>query len=342
MVNQDKEALLKILQLNSNCVPVGDIRVKTRCILCGDSLKDANKKRLYIVCDPYDKDAVKYICFNCGEYGMLTGDMLAQIIGDDYEAIQLLKRINKTATMDSGNNKINKYKNNREIQLSVPVPKKQINTINKIKYINNRIGYAIPIEDYQKLKFVFNISEFIIENSIPVSDTDRNLLPLYDRDYIGFLSVKNEYLVLRDITGKNKRRYVKYNLFHMSSNAHSFYTVQNQVDTITTEPIEIVAAEGPVDILSIIYNIYGGIKPNIVFMSTNHGAFYNPLLYYINKGLVGSNVYINIYKDSDSIMNYELLKKQMQIYTKHFRVYGNSIGKDFGVPPDKFNREIVL
>ena len=48
MANQDKEQFLSALQRSSYCQPVGDIRVKTRCCLCGDSKKDMNKKRLYI------------------------------------------------------------------------------------------------------------------------------------------------------------------------------------------------------------------------------------------------------------------------------------------------------
>ena len=38
-------------------------------------------------------------------------------------------------------------------------------------------------------------------------------------------------------------------------------------------------------------------------------------------------------------MDYNLLKRQMKIYTKNFKVFYNSIGKDFGVPKDKFNIE---
>ena len=118
----------------------------------------------------------------------------------------------------------------------------------------------------------------------------------------------------------------------MDSNAHSFYTISNGINTITQQDIRIIAAEGPFDIMSITYNMYGGILPDCLLMSTNHGAFYNPLLYYINKGLVGSNVFIDIYRDSDSIMDYQLLKNQMKIYTRNFSVYRNALGKDFGVP----------
>ena len=70
-MNNDKAELLEILQHNRECTPVGAIRAKTRCMLCGDSKRDLNKKRFYIICDPMTQDAVKYICFNCGEYGIL-------------------------------------------------------------------------------------------------------------------------------------------------------------------------------------------------------------------------------------------------------------------------------
>lgn len=340
-MNTDKQNFLIQLQSNRIFDPVGDVRVKTRCILCGDSKKDMNKKRLYILCDPYDNDVVTYICFNCGEYGMLTVDMLNEITGDDTDLSNLLRRINRLATFDSKNTKVNKYKNNRVIPVTIPTPKKIPSTLNKIKYLNNRIGYPIPVEDYQKLKLIFDMREFLEINHISVPKKYEFLIPQFTSDYIGFLSVKNEYVILRDITGKHKEkyRYVKYNLFGIQSNAHAFYTITNSVNTISQKPIHIIMAEGPIDILSIVYNMYNGIKPDNVFISTNNGTFYHPAMYYINKGLVGSNIFIDIYRDSDSIMNYRLLKKQVQIFTKNFRVYRNAIGKDFGVPKDKYELE---
>ena len=340
MPNNDKSELLGALQRSQYCQPVGEIRVKTRCVLCGDSQKDPNKKRLYIICDPNDpSEAVKYICFNCGEYGELTPEMLSMIIGEDYELIQLLKRINRFSHNDSGTLRVNKYRNNREINVVIPPPRKTQTIVKKIRYLNRRIGYPIPIEDYQNLKLVFNVSEFLEANKIMIQSKYKPFLPIYDRDYIGFLSVKNEYIVLRDITGNNEFRYVKFNIFGMESNAHSFYTIKNGVNTLSQNPIKIIAAEGPFDILSIVYNIYGGIIPDCIFMSTNHGAFYNPLLYYINKGIVGSNVFLEIYKDADSIMDYNLLRNQIKVYTKNYKVFRNAIGKDFGVPKSDFEIE---
>jgi hypothetical protein len=269
--------------------------------------------------------------------------MLSLILGSDSEEeSRLLRRINKAAKQESGSSRVNKYRGSKTIDVVIPPPRKIDNTIRKIKYMNKRIGFVVPLEDYGKFKLVFSIKEFLRINNIPIASKYERVIDLYERDYIGWLSVKNEYLILRDITGKNKYRYVKYNLFGIQSNAHSFFTVQNGINTISQNPIRFVVAEGPFDIMSIVYNIFGGIQADHIFMSTNHGAFLNPLLYYINKGLVGSNIYIDIYRDSDSIMDYSLLKNQMKIYTKNFRVYQNSIGKDFGVPKGEFEIERVL
>lgn len=338
-MNKDKEEFINRLRHIREFADVSAIRVKTQCRLCGDSKKDPNKKRFYILCDPIDSEPVKYICFNCGAYGMLTADILAEIIGPDAEEIPLLKRINKTSLHDSETARVNKYRNDRVIPVIISPPRKTDSTVQKIRYLNSRIGYNIPVEDYNQLKLVFSIAEFLQVNKISVIEKFKNLIPLYDRDYIGWLSVKNEYLLLRDITGKNKYRYVKYNIFGMEDNAHSFYTISNGVNTISQENIDIVVAEGPFDILSVVYNLYGGIKKDCVFMSTNHGQFYHPLLYYFNKGLVGSNIYLDIYRDSDSIVDYGVLQNQIKIYTKNYRVFRNRIGKDFGVPKNEFEIE---
>jgi hypothetical protein len=265
--------------------------------------------------------------------------MLEAIVGDDPELSQQLKRINRLAMNDSGTMRVNKYKKNKEIKVVIPPPLATKDTIRKIKYINSRIGYPIPVEDYSKLKLIFNVSEFLSINNIPIRSKYKDIISLYDKDYIGFLSTDNEYIILRDITGKNKIRYIKYNIFGIESGGHSFYNISNAINTIGTEPITIVAAEGPFDILSIAYNMYGGIKSNYVFISVNHGAFLDPILYYLNKGLVGSNIYIEIYRDSDSIMNYKSLKDSLRIYTKNYKVFVNGIGKDFGVPKDKYTIE---
>lgn len=343
-MNHDKLYFLEGLTSFREFEKVGEIRVKTRCMLCGDSKKDPNKKRFYILCDPADNGFVQYICFNCGESGVLSPDMLGQIIGDNNEMMMLLRRINRCASFDSNNTKVNKYKNDRVIQVEIPTPKKTAETIRKIRYLNNRIGYPIPIEDYPKLKFVFDLGEFLWMNKIPVPKRYQGLIEQFRTDYVGMLSTKNEYVILRDITGKHtdKFRYVKYNLYGMESNAYSFYTISNTVNTISSDPIRIVAAEGPIDILSIVYNIYDGIRPDMVLLSTNNGTFYTPLMYHINKGLVGSNIYVDIYRDADSIINYTKLKKQIQPYTRNFTVYRNAIGKDFGVPKDKFQIEQEL
>ena len=341
MIVSDKKELLNILLRSKQCIPVGDIRVRTRCVLCGDSKRDPNKKRLYIKCDPSNpSEPILYNCFNCNESGILNVDMLEMILGGiDSDEIELLKRINKSASRDSGNIRVNKYKLSRSMSLKLPPARRSNSTINKIRYLNRRLGCIIPLVDYPRLKLIFSLKELLEINQLDLSEKYRPFLDLYEQDYIGWLSVNNEFIILRDITGKNKFRYIKINLFGTENNAHSFYTISNSINTLSRNPIKIVVTEGPFDILSVVYNIYGMIIPDCVFMSVNHGSFLNPILYYLNKGLVGSNVYIEIYRDSDSKLDYQLLKKQLRIYTKNFSVFRNSMGKDFGVPKNEFEIE---
>ncbi len=341
-MDSDKEELFSILRNHRGCHDVGDGRIRTRCILCGDSKKDPHKMRLNIKCDPHNPtEPVMFICFNCGESGILTTDMLAAILGGENELeMELLRRINKTARRSDKGLRVNKYKGSKVRQVIIPPPRKQMNTVRKIQYMNKRIGVTIPLEDYQKLKLIFSLQEFLVTNQLGLNPKYEYIANKLENDYLGWLSVDNEYIIFRDITGNHKERYVKYKIDKLvDSNIHSFYGISNQVNVISQNPIHIIATEGPFDILSVVYNMYGKIVPDCIFLSVNHGLFLTPILYYLNKGIVGSNIYIDIYRDSDSVVNYTELKNDLKIYTRNFTVYRNVIGKDFGVPKDQYQIE---
>lgn len=346
-MNSQKASLIHKLQQMPNCVPVGDTRIHTRCVLCGDSSTNLNKKRLYIKCDPMDTEPVEYICFNCGESGILTKDMLHLIcenyIGDDLlnGMIQLLKKINKDSFHSKGNTRSNKYNKRSAIKLELPPVRKTENSIRKLKYLTRRLGTKEPINHLDQIRVITDLYETLELNGIYYKNS---LLDTYNKDYIGFASVQNEYIILRDITNSHQQRHVKYNIFGLHENTHSFYTIGNTVNTITMSPIHIILAEGVFDILSVAFNVIGEIPINYVFSSVSMGTFYNPLLFYFNKGIVGENIFIEIYKDNDSKIDYQALKNKIKPYTKHFKVFYNSYPnqKDFGVPSNRIQVDQFL
>ena len=336
----DKMGLYKYLANLPNVEESTDWWLYTRCVLCGDSKKNANKKRLCIHCDPTNPtDGVGYICFNCNATGILTRDMLDEIAdGKSGEWSQTLRKINKQAAINSGGSaKSNKYKNSdRVMKVVYPPLKTSQYQINKYKYLTSRIGVMIPPEDFQSLKVVWSLRDFIAENGLNFN-SDHKIPPrILESQYIGFGSIRNEYILFRNIDPNEKIfRWHKYNIFGLGQNLSSQYTIQNRINPVTDHDVHIVVAEGVFDVISILYNVFDGNKGDNVFTATSNGAFENAIKHYITSGMIGHNVYVDCYIDNDSIYNYQKLRSRIEYYiggNQHVRVYHNTLKKDFGYP----------
>lgn len=320
------------------------IQLVTKCILCGDSATNPNKKRLGIKVDwTNTEEPVLYQCFNCGATGVLTSFMMRELGCEDHTLIRGVIEANNAALQSEGNVKVSRYKNKKEIKVEIPPLRKDPLQLHKVKYLFQRIGKpdCLTLGDFQKLKIVWSIKEFLYVNGIRPRN---NRIDTLDEYYIGFLSANNEYIILRDITDKQKMRYIKYNIYGVYDNSNSFYTIKNQINPLIQDELHIIAAEGTFDVISILYNIFNGDDKNRIYCATCNGQYKNTLLYYIDRGLVGRNVFIDIFRDNDNdrYMNYEKLRKSMKPYTTNFTVYYNSLSKDFGVQADKIQLEIAM
>lgn len=328
-VYMTKQEIYDIIKALPN-VDGNGTQLRTRCVICGDSKKSMTKKRLGIKIDTNDpKEPILYNCFNCGAHGVMTTDILCDIGLDRDIALEITK-YNKGALKYDNSSVINKYKNNKPIPVIIPPPTKCDKTIKKIKYLYNRIGYKVPIEDFNSIKVIFNLFDFLSVNNIAIPDN--KFYHILDRDYIGFLSINNEYIIFRDITNMNKARYFKYNIFGIFDNSNSYYRIKNKIDLFTPDIISIKVAEGIFDILSVHYNIDNGNSQNNIYVATTNSSLLNPIMTHINKGLVGDNISVDIYQDNDTKVNFYKLKKRLSPYIGNMRVYSNGRSKDFGVP----------
>lgn len=343
----DKIGLYKYLCSLPNVVQKDDWWCCTRCVLCGDSKKNPYKKRLYINCDPTKPDdPVWYKCFNCNACSILTKDMLNAIAdGASMDALQGLRRANKSAFENSGSTKVNQYYNRKEIKMIFPSLRNKDYLLRKYQYLcRDRLGRMIPPEDFSMLKLVWSLKDFIGENHLKLQNSDVDPAIL-ERDYLGFASVKNEYIVFRDITNRNKYRWYKYNIFNMHGNTSSYYAIQNGIDVMSREPIHIVIAEGTIDTLGILYHLYDGVQGNNIFLSTCNGAFEEPIRYYLGKGLVGSNIHIDCYIDNDTKYDFRKLRERLSPYVmgkKNIHIFHNTKQKDFGYPKEEIEREELM
>lgn len=316
---------------------------RTRCIFCGDSKKDPNKMRLGIKVDVNNPDEpVLYHCFNnnCGRAGILTNQMLKAIAGAQQIKVNV-DSINRSVMKSAGNTKVNKYKNTRVV--NVKIPGLQQKDLPKAKYLFQRIGRIIDPKETEALKIIWSLKDFVTLNNLKFNSDFAWML---DRDYIGFLSINNDFIIFRDITGKHKMKHVKYNVFGFYDNSGCFYSIPSRADPVSMNDVHIIVAEGQFDLISILYNIEDNDKTNKIFLSSNDAEFYTPLLHYFEKGFVGSNIHIDLYKDNDTDIDlYYDLRKRLKTYTtdiNNIRIYYNAYEdeKDFGVPKSKIQREI--
>lgn len=303
--------------------------------------------RLGIKVDPSNpEEPVLYHCFNCERRGVLTNQMLQDIAGERASLINKINvdAINKEVLNSPGNIKTNRWKNTRTIKVIIPPLYKDANSIRKAKYIFDRIGKVIDPSEFAGLKIIWSLTQFLKENHIKEQGKYGWLL---EKDYVGFLSVNNDYIIFRDITGTHKMRYVKYNIFGFYDDSQCFYSIPSRVDLLSPQDIHIKIAEGTFDTLSILYNVEDNHRENTIYLSSSNADFYTPLLHYFQKGLVGSNIFVDIYKDNDSKINYTMLKRRLKPYLTtlgNTTVYYNGYPeeKDFGVPKEKIQVETFL
>lgn len=317
---------------------INDTQTAMRCVLCGDSRKNTNAKRLYLKTDLTNHtEPILYNCFNCMESGVLGSDILSQIGITDIDILSELKACNKKALSDP-NVKI-KYVNDKTLNVVIPPIAKRDYIIDKIKYLYDRIGYNIPIEDFGNLRLVFSVKDFLKANGFT---SNHKQLEYIEKYYIGFLTKQNDYIVFRDITGKQYMRYIKFNILGTIDNSNKFYNISNRIDLFTEDEIDIIISEGTFDIISILYNIYDGDMTNKIFISSCNGSFYAPLKYMIKKGVFGYNVNIKCFQDNDTRINFKEMKRYFKPFINNFDVYYNELYKDFGVPKEQIQMEKIL
>ena len=83
----------------------GNGQLRVRCIFCGDSATNINKKRLGIKMNLNDPDApIVYNCFNggCGASGVVTPSMLHKLEVYEKDLDIRLRKLNNSVLKDDG------------------------------------------------------------------------------------------------------------------------------------------------------------------------------------------------------------------------------------------------
>lgn len=313
--------------------------VNMRCPLCGDSKKDPNKKRMYIKVKLKDGENSLFCCHNCNTIGP-TESILPLLFDGDYEILSLAKSYGNELRK---NPKYKYYKmtKRKDVKLDLP-PNTEFNK-DKIKYINKRLGIKLTNGDIRGYKIVIDFYDFLYMNRVENLTRDKRVCDKLETDYFGFLTLNNDYLVMRNIRNsedKYMKRYEVYSIFGNDDTTKRMYIMPTEIDI--TQEIEINIAEGVFDILGVFHHIKNKETKNKLYVAVCGSGYESVIRYIISKyGVIFHK--INIFSDSDKDVSYyrNIKRKLGKRVDGDITVYYNKIGKDYGVPKEEIDLKYV-
>lgn len=330
-ITEELVSKLKSLRVWNLTTNYKDIAV--RCPICGDSRKHANSCHMYIKLDIGDDEPYTFYCQRCKAKGIVDSSFLKLLKIFDGELNVAIGLKNKSAAK-----KNKKWKPITRNHLVLPEPQDtKINKI-KLKYINDRLGLSMGFEDLSKYKIILNLYDLLDANGVDFLTQNEKFCDTLDKNFIGFVSYDNNYVILRNLSKKNMPdlRYYNYNIFNNYDNTKKFYTIPTKIDILNPK-LNVRISEGVFDILGVYHHMEKNPPDNTIFASVN-GVGYNLIFMHLAKmGFLDMD--ISIYSDNDqSVADYKRMKESMKsILSNKIVLNYNKMPneKDFGVPPDR-------
>ena len=320
----------------------GGRQVVLRCRFCGDSQKDKSARHLYI---KVDGDVPLYKCFKCNTSGILNSSILQSFLHDYNENdIMIGKEIDKFVS--NSKKEFRAVKNDVYNLFNTALINESLANI-KLNYLNQRLGLNLSISDCLNDKIVLNVMDFLQLNRINTFTRSNEIMDILQYNTLGFLSRNNSSIMTRSMSDTQLHphlvdRYNSYTIFPCDSK-YKFYTIPTMINLGSNIPVEIHIAEGPIDILSICYNLNHNNRYQQAYVSVNGSDYMKGIKYYLTEVGV-SNPLFHIYPDEDKVANMEniiyRLKSLCFPVCIHRNVYPGE--KDMGVPLNRINEDVRI
>lgn len=257
-------------------------------------------------------------CNKSGTINKLITKIAGKDITEKYVDIEKIKEFSK------------KLNNSSIKQNIINIPEIDIQKFYlKYLYLKSRFKYcnSIKIENINGL--VFDIKKFFSINSqIKIDNNNLRYLDYYQSNFIGFLTVKNSILILRNIVENSKFRYCKIKLYN--TKYLDYYKIVGNDPNSNT----IILSEGIFDIYSEYLFNFLSLKNSIRLYASALSTSYKELI----KSIVMDELIfkLNIVILSDIDVKYEYYKKLKENYyyiIDSMTIYYNKMGKDFNCVP---------
>jgi len=315
-----KEILKNIYKTNNPSKMTRSDLCRIRCQFCGDSKSNLNDMHMYISYVSEPLEALLFYCQKCNKGGRITNKNINKFTNDQ-NTINTVKDMIHYGLFKQ-------YIELKSIPLGL-LPRDD----NRYLYLVKRIGRDISDDELSKMRIISNTNNFCNQANVPNK--------INDKYNISFCSTNYGMILSRDIN-KSDNGWVKYPLKQGISG--TIYNLKNSIDLLNNDPMTIHISEGIFDILSIYCNLPK--QNNDIHIAALGKNYEIPIRWLLSKGIVGKNINILIYSDSDVKLNKIALdiNKYTWIFNKIEVVY-NLSSDDFGVPLNRIllsNRTNIL
>lgn len=331
---QDIELVLDALQNTELGKRIDSHKVVIRCPICGEGSKRRSHGHCYIGM-VNDGPPLLYHCFIGECSGIVTPEFLRDVGIEDESLNTILNLFNKSYSKINREARKIIFNNKKKANTVIPDIEDCDNSQVKLQYLSQRLGIRFSYENAKSLKIIFSLKKFLEVNELRPNVKNKFYINTIDRDYIGFLSIGNDFIIFRDITNKNKLRYVKYNIYNSIESSNILYNLPGVRCDMFASDVDLNVAEGPFDVLGIFCNVKNFQRENSIYAACCGSGYTNTIKYFIKMGFIG-NLNVNIFSDRDKDPTYYSRKldlfNKIGPWVKSINIFYNEKSKDFGVP----------
>jgi len=316
------------------------------CPFCKQEGNPDHDHHMYISLG-YDGRPPQYNCFrNSLHHGLLTYPVLERMT--DYPQLIDSNLIDDMMESSRQNTFKNLFKLNEYGKYNINAYNPDYSELIEVKrkYICNRLGIDLSIEELVSKKVIFSIKDFLRMNYLQPTRSEM-IIESLEKYFVGFLNNTNSNIIMRNMVCDKlqlheslNKRYVNYVTVRNGENISGYYIIPTNCDLL--KHITINIAEGVFDILSVYYNIKNKDENNQIYCSMGNNLYLKCIRYFLETfGLIDIEIHIYIDNDIkknvvDGIGQY-ITPLQIPIYI-HNNIYPGE--KDFGVPREKIKEYI--
>lgn len=321
-------------------VASGGREIVIRCVFCGDS-SNLRHSHFYISVPQSQDELSFYHCKRCSNHGIVDDELLRKIgCNDSNIIVDIIKHNSEVLSLP-------RYKSLKKINIYPLIwnnIRNEPTNIEKLAYINNRIGSNFNYYDLINLKIFLNLYDIVSSNNLELTRHQMICNDL-DKYFIGFISYDNSYCNMRKVTDQQlhqsiNKRYINYNLINKIDDMKNFYVIPTQIDAFSQIPVNIHIAEGPFDILSIYYNMNNCNSFQNIYIACGGKSYSQALEFILNEtGVINYEIHYYPDKDVTDDIFFRNVINKIKLLPANIFIHRNIFNgeKDFGVTKNRIN-----